>query len=74
MSKKVTLIKRCGRPDCTDPKCPYVIVENNRTFKKFVAQFNKRSKFNMFTMVGAIITFIFFALVFFGFMSMGLGF
>jgi hypothetical protein len=73
MSKKVTLIKQCGRPDCNDPKCPYIMVENNRTFKRYVKEFDKRSKYNMFTLIGVVICILFFCTFTFAVFSVLLG-
>lgn len=73
MSKKVTLMKQCGKPDCNDPKCPYIMVENNRTFKRYVKEFNRRSKHPLFTIVGTLIFLLFSASLFMGALTLLLG-
>lgn len=38
MAKKVTLRKRCGKNDCEDPNCDYIIVEDkgvSYAYKRF---------------------------------------
>ena len=54
MSKKVTLAKRCGNPNCNDPRCDFVIVEKKesiwKTYKKysFFSYFPKIVKIGIF--------------------------
>lgn len=51
---KLTLQKRCGNPNCTDPKCPYVIVDR-RTVSDVKKVIKKKSPINWFTLVGTMI-------------------
>lgn len=54
---KLTLQKRCGNPNCMDPRCPYVIVEKRRTLSDVKKLIKKKSPVNWFSLVGTMIFF-----------------
>ena len=54
MGRRVTLQKRCGNPNCTDPRCDYVIVEKTKTVSNYYKKFKKATDLNGFTIFGAV--------------------
>ena len=63
MKKIVSMMKDCGRDDCEDSNCKYIIVEKKRTFFNFKKAYNEKSPINWFTTIG----FFLFLLMFFTF-------
>ena len=45
MARKVTLAKRCGNPNCTDPRCDFVIVEKRESIWKQIKKVSILSVF-----------------------------
>lgn len=57
MAKKVTLRKRCGNPNCKDPRCDYVIVEKNETLWERLRNYNP--VFHPMLVIGIILFLLF---------------